>query len=314
LYYTTPTPGNYGTITSITHLFHEASFSISISVLLGVKLVHHAGLSLGRSIRAIILTIAIRAVSSVIRAKILTSTMGAVRCVISISQRCGTTGTSSSEGTANSLWLTGESITSLFASGQSTALALELVHGDRGQLGGCVVLGLILVDFVDRDSGVNNGRLNCLLLDDGLNILMDVVVDMLACNGGVGGCGVLGLADSAGIFELGLLGLKALLDVIVIAMLDISMLYASKVVAVLLWENFPVLDGLDGGVVMILMNFAVNGCGDILVVSAGDILVGDRWVNSLVDGGIMLSILGEETRNCCLCLVHFDWDINFIIV
>lgn len=57
---------------------------------------------------------------------------------------------------------------------------------------------------------------------------------------------------------------------------------------------------------MILVNFAVYGGGDIFVSGWGDGLVLDGWVDGLVDSGVVLSILGEEVSNCCLCLFHFD--------
>jgi hypothetical protein len=31
----------------------------------------------------------------------------------------------------------------------------------------------------------------------------------------------------------------------------------------------------------------------------------------LVDVGVVLSILGEETRNCCFCIIYYDW-LKFI--
>jgi hypothetical protein len=49
-----------------------------------------------------------------------------------------------------------------------------------------MVLGLVLVDFVDGNGGVDDGWLNCLLLDDGLDVLVNVVVYVFACNSGVG--------------------------------------------------------------------------------------------------------------------------------
>lgn len=34
----------------------------------------------------------------------------------------------------------------------------------------------------------------------------------------------------------------------------------------------------------------------------------------LMDSGVMLSILGEEVANCCLCFIHFDVLVNYVIV
>ena len=68
---------------------------------------------------------------------------------------------------------------------------------------------------------------------------------------------------------------------VIIAVLDVTVLYADHVVAVLLGENLLVFDRLDGGVVMVLMHLTVNGSLNILVVSTGDVLVSDSWVDGL---------------------------------
>jgi len=49
-------------------------------------------------------------------------------------------------------------------------------------LSSSVVLGFILVDFVHWDGGVDDGWLDGLLLDNGLDVLVHVMVYMLACN------------------------------------------------------------------------------------------------------------------------------------
>lgn len=76
-----------------------------------------------------------------------------------------------------------------------------------------MVLGLILVDFVDGDGGVYDGWLHSLLLDHWLDVLVDVVVDVLTSDGASVGCGVVGLANLTGVLELCCLGSKTLLYV-----------------------------------------------------------------------------------------------------
>jgi len=49
-----------------------------------------------------------------------------------------------------------------------------------------VVLGLILVHFVNGDGSVNDGGLDSLLLHDGLDVLVYVVVDVLSRHTSVG--------------------------------------------------------------------------------------------------------------------------------
>ena len=157
----------------------------------------------------------------------------------------------------------------------------EVVHGDGRELGSGVVLSLVLVDLMNRNSSVDDGWLNSLLLHDGLNVLVYVVVDVLTRDSGVGGGGVLGIANGAGILKLGLLGGEALLHVVIVAVLDVAVLNASHVMRVLLGHHLLVLDGLDGGMVVILVNFTVNSRLDVLMLGASDVLVGDGRVDAL---------------------------------
>jgi len=123
-------------------------------------------------------------------------------------------------------------------------LLLELGHGDSWQLASSVVLGFVLMDLMDGNCRVYDGRLNGLLLHNRLDVLVHVVMNMLACNCGTGAGCVLGAAYVAGVLELSLLSGKTLLYVVIVAMLDISMLHTSYLVAVLFWEHLTVGDGL----------------------------------------------------------------------
>jgi hypothetical protein len=48
-------------------------------------------------------------------------------------------------------------------------LGFEFGHGDGWEGGGGVVLGFVVVDFVDGDGGVDDGGLDGFFLDDGLD-------------------------------------------------------------------------------------------------------------------------------------------------
>jgi hypothetical protein len=257
------------------HLFHDASLSVTISVLLGIELVHQRWLGASGAIG--------RSCSICSGSPSRTKVPASVRAMstISISHRSGTLSTSTSKRTTDGLWLAIKSISALLATVKVSAFTVELVHGNRGEMTGSVVLCLVLVDFVDGDGGVHDGGLDSLLLDDGLDILVNVVVDVFTCNVRVGGGCVLSLADGAGVLELGVLRGEPLLDVVVIAVLDVAVLDAAHVVRMLLREDFLVLDGLDGGVVVVLVDLAVNGGGDIFVVGAIDVLVGHGRVDGL---------------------------------
>jgi len=112
--------------------------------------------------------------------------MGTSAGSLSVSQARGAFSTCSTERSTNRSRLTAERISALLAAAKVAALALELVHGDAGELGRGVVLGFVLVHLVDWDGGVHDGGLHGLLLDDGLDVLVHVVVDVLACNNRVG--------------------------------------------------------------------------------------------------------------------------------
>jgi len=249
----------------INHLFHEACLSITISILLWIQFIHQAGLRVSGG-------------GGVMRASGSRMTRSGL---VSIGQRGCPCGASTAKGSSNRARLAAESIGTLLTATKVSALALELVHGDGRKLAGSMVLGLILVNLMDGNSGVYNGGLDSLLLDHWLDLLVYMVVDVLACNSWVGrGC-LLSVSHSAGVLELSLFGGQTLLGVFVRAVLDIAVLYTSNLVGVLLREDFTVLDWLNGGVVMVLVYLAVDSSGFILMLCAGDVLVLNSGVDCL---------------------------------
>jgi len=200
-----------------------------------------------------------------------------------------------SESSANSLRLTSKCIGALLAARKRSSLSLEVIQGDGWELSSGVVLRLVLVNFVHWDGSVDDGWLDGLLLNDRLDVLMDVVVNMLAGNGLALRGGVLSCSFAAGVLELSSFGGETLFDVAVVSVLDLTVLYTDHVVAVLLREYFPVLDGLDRGVVVVLVNLSIDSGLCLFMVGSVYGFVGDSWVDSLVDCGLVLSILREES-------------------
>jgi DUF917 family protein len=92
---------------------------------------------------------------------------------------------------------------------------------------------------------------------------------------------VLGVIDFTRVFELGLFGCEALLNMVVIAVLDVPVLDADTVVRVLFGEDLAVLNGLDGGVVVVLVHFAVDGRCSVFMAGRSDRLVLDGRVHGL---------------------------------
>ena len=75
-------------------------------------------------------------------------------------------------------------------------------------------------------------------------------------------------------------------------MLELAVLDRDDVVVMRLRENLAVDDGLDGGVVVVLVHLFVDGSLHVLVLRAVDGLVSDGRGDLLVDGGVIVAGLG----------------------
>lgn len=286
------------------NLVHDALLSVTVRVLHGVELVQQRRLLSG----------AARGGGGALGGTTSGSTVVVV--VVTSGRSIGHGGGSGGARSANGLaladsgadgaGLAGKGVRALLATAQGAALTGELVHGHGGEGGDLVVLGLVVVDFVHGDGGVHDGGLDRLLLDDGLDGLVNMVVNVLAGNGGRRNLGVRNLSHLTGVLELRRLGRDALLHVLRVAVLVLAVLDGSHGVRVLLGEDLLVLDGLDGGVEVVLVDLAVDNLLGLLLLLSVDALLLDGGVDALVDGGVMLAILGEEAGNRCLRLVHFD--------
>jgi hypothetical protein len=169
-----------------------------------------------------------------------------------------------------------------------------------------MVGGLVVVNLVDRNGSVDNIRLDSLLLNNRLNGLMDVVVDMLTTNGSSLALAVGVSIYNALILELSLLLNKIALGGVVVAVVKFAVLDSSELSSVLFRENLTILDGLNGAVVMILVNLLVNRSLNLLMgVRLNDLMLDSRS-NSLVDSCVVVPRLGHEVSDSCLGLVHCD--------
>ena len=193
---------------------------------------------------------------------------------------------------ADGAGLTLETIVTLLTSSQDTALLLKVGHANGGKSRCRVVLGSVVVNLVDRDDGVDDVGLNSLLLDNGLDSLVDVVVNVLTSNGGSNRLSVTLNTLDTHVTELSGLGLQALGNLALAAMLEFAVLNSTEVVVVLLCESLAVLDGLDRGVVVVLVDLLINGGLDLLAALSVDGLVDNSGRNLLVDGGVMVTRLG----------------------
>jgi hypothetical protein len=131
------------------------------------------------------------------------------------------------------------------------------------------------------------------------------VVDMLASDGGSNTLALGGSFNNPLILELSLLLDKIPLGGIVVTVVKLAVLDGTKLGLVLLGQDLAISNGLDGAVVVVLVNLLVYSSVDLFVYVGLDNLVGDGRSNSLVDCGVMLSRAVGEVSESCLDLVHF---------
>jgi len=283
----------YGIRSKARNLGHRSGLSVSVSVLGGVEAVHERWLSvlvldaLASGGGSRVASLDAVTVTSLDLAEVARAAAAALVVVFTVLVVLALGGNATDRA-----GLTLEAVIALLASAQDTALLLKVGHADSGK-GRCgVVLGCVVVNLVDGDSGVDNVLLDGLLLNNGLDGLVDVVVDVLASKGRSDGVGVASGTLDALISELSGLGLQAVSNLAVVAVLELAVLNGTKVVVVLLREDLAVLDRLDGGVVVVLVNLLVDGGGDLLVLGRSDGLVENSGCNALVDGGVVVTSLG----------------------
>lgn len=111
-------------------------------------------------------------------------------------------------------------------------------------------------------------------------------------------------ADRASVLELSLFGFEALANMVVVAVFDILVLNSSHVMSVLFRESLLVRDGLDRGMVMVLVDLSINYFLGVDTLSGLDSLILDGGIDVFVDSGIVFTVSVEETADCCLCFVH----------
>ena len=120
--------------------------------------------------------------------------------------------------------------------------------------------------------------------------LVNVMMNMFTGNDRGDGVSLF-LGHTTVALELSRFLLEAGFDSIGIAMLMVTFLNRDDVVMMFLGKDFAVMDRLNGGVVMVLMDFTVDGSSGLLVTLLNDGLVDDSGSNLLVDSGVMVTSL-----------------------
>jgi len=174
-------------------------------------------------------------------------------------------------------------------------LGLKVLQRDSGQ-DGVLVNNRSIVDLlVDGDGGVNVGVLDGLPVDDRLDGLVDVVVDVLAGNGGGGDHVTVNIIDNLGVGVQVPLLLQLLPVLGEHVMLGLPGQLLSNLVLVLGGQDLVVNNGLDTVLVVVDVPLPVNGLDLLDSLVSGDVLLDDGGGGLGADlGGVGLAGAGEE--------------------
>lgn len=209
------------------------------------------------------------------------------------------------QGSGDRLGIALEMIDTLSAASEGATMALELAQADGREGRRGMYSGRLLVHFVNGDRGVNHRGLDDLLLDYWLNGLVDVMMDMLADNSG---CRCL-RADGPGlnmlVMELSTLLLETAADCGLVAFVQDPLLRVGNDSCVFLGEDDFVLDRLNGGMVMVLMNLAVDDGLDLLMFGLLDRFLDHGGGDLLVNGGVVMTGPVEDFADGMLGSLHF---------
>jgi len=175
-------------------------------------------------------------------------------------------------------------------------LGLKVLQRDSGQ-DGVLVNNRSIVDLlVDGDGGVNVGVLDGLPVDDRLDGLVDVVVDVLAGNGGGGNHVTVNIIDNLGVGVQVPLLLQLLPVLGEHVMLGLPGQLLSNLVLVLGGQDLVVNNGLDTVLVVVDVPLPVNGLDLLDSLVSGDVLLNDGGGGLGADlGGVGLAGASEES-------------------
>jgi hypothetical protein len=159
--------------------------------------------------------------------------------------------------------------------------------------------------LMDGNNSVNDFWGNGLLVDDWLDSLMDMMMNMLALDSRCSSCGVSGLVGVGGVLKLGSLTLESEASLIMVVVVELLVDGILHDVVMLLREDFLMLNRLDGGVVVVLVNLTVDSLGELLMTGGLDVLAGNRWADALGDIGGVAPLAGDA-GNCGSSFLHLE--------
>jgi hypothetical protein len=168
-----------------------------------------------------------------------------------------------------------------------------------------VVLGHGVVFLMDGNDRVNDFWSDSFLVNDWLDGLVNVMVYVLALDSRSCCCGMSGLVGMGGVLELGSLTFKYLTSLVVVAVVKFLVDGIFHDVVVLFREDLLMLDGLDCGVIVVLVDFLVDSFLHLLMAVGPDVLAGNGGDDGLGHIG-SVAPLAREASNCCFSFLHVD--------
>jgi len=80
----------------------------------------------------------------------------------------------------------------------------------------------------------------------------------------------------------------------------------SEIMVVLLRENLLVSNGLNSCMMMLLMNLSIESSSYAFMLMRFHSFLSNMRSHVLVNGSLVLSVVGKEARNGGLCFLHCD--------
>jgi len=197
-----------------------------------------------------------------------------------------------------------ECVSTLSSTTQNATLFLEIGHADWREGSSAVMLSLVMVHLMYRNSGVDDVGLDYFLVKNWLDGLVNVVMNMFALDYRSLTLRLCCVMHLPFVVELRCLAFQSLLGTVMITVVKLAVLDFAHLMLVLLWQDLSVMYRLDGMVKVILMHLLVDSCADLLMLVRLHCLVLHSGGDLFVDRSVMVTRLGDEVLNCCLCFLH----------
>ncbi len=146
------------------------------------------------------------------------------------------------------------------------------------------------------------------------NMSRAMVVDTFSLNGRCSSLDVFGVMCGGCVSKLLSFTIESCSGILGVCVFEFLRLNACHLVAVLLWEDFTVLDRLNGGMEMILMNLPVYCGGDVLMSKGLDLFVLDGGGLALIHSGVVMPCPTDKLGHGGLGFVHVDCNKCVVVI